>query len=492
LNSAASIDNASPSAPVYNISEGCSVSIPKLGLKLSYFRDEFYKACGGREKLVGKTTTDVNLQFQKEMTKASQLSYCDQLMQQQHPAVGIATVFISHAWMYEFLEVLDALEAFFSSEPDVIIWFDVFSVNQHKTENLPFEFWSISFKSAVQDFGRTVMVLSPWNDPIPLTRGWCLFEVYSTISTQSKFEVAMTESSKASFLKDITYNPQGPVQKMFATIDMARSKCFKQEDQDRIFAIVEKEIGFKRLNAMIFDQMRTWMIDTVEEERAKDPSNLHLLHSVASLYHQQGSYSKAESLFEECIEKRKALLGDSHDDTLLSMYNLAKVYSAASKHDKADALYTDCFDRGGGALMDDHPDFLSVFDLDNVSCYKDISIFLGFHETYQTTDFCSFEPQYVKYYEEKKSSLGETHPDTLVSLNKLATIYFYSHQFEKAEELYTECLAKRKKEVRAASMAEPLRSSALMPSSSLPFVTRRCLQMRTARTRTWRISARTS
>ena len=40
--------------------------------------------------------------------------------------------------------------------------------------------------------------------------------------------------------------------------------------------------------------------------------------------------------------------------------------------------------------------------------------------------------------------LGETHPDTLVSLNLLATIYFYSERFDKAEELYSECLEKRK------------------------------------------------
>ena len=222
------IDNASP-CTTKNISEECSFSMPKLGLKLSYFGNEFYKVCGGREKLVGKTTTDVNVQFQKEMTVASKLSYCDLLMQQQHPAVGVATVFISHAWKYEFLKVMDALEAFFQSEPDVLIWFDAFSVNQHK-ENLPFEFWSVSFKSDVQDFGRTVMVLYPWNDPIPLTRGWCLFEVYSTIVTGSKFEVAMTESSKASFLMDIIDNPQGSVQKMLATIDMKSSECFKKED----------------------------------------------------------------------------------------------------------------------------------------------------------------------------------------------------------------------------------------------------------------------
>ena len=73
-------------------------------------------------------------------------------------------MFISHAWKYQFLDVLDALQNYFEPEPDIIIWFDVFSVNQHAdTEvDLDFDWWSHSFKSAIRDFGRTVMVLAPW------------------------------------------------------------------------------------------------------------------------------------------------------------------------------------------------------------------------------------------------------------------------------------------------------------------------------------------
>ena len=37
------------------------------------------------------------------------------------------------------------------------------------------------------------MVLALWQDPVPfLQRSWCLFEIYSAIVTQSRFEVAMT------------------------------------------------------------------------------------------------------------------------------------------------------------------------------------------------------------------------------------------------------------------------------------------------------------
>ena len=61
----------------------------------------------------------------------------------------------------EFVEVLEALTSCFADEEDVIIWFDLFSNNQHKTASFEFDWWCETFKNAVQSFGRTVMVLSP-------------------------------------------------------------------------------------------------------------------------------------------------------------------------------------------------------------------------------------------------------------------------------------------------------------------------------------------
>ena len=62
------------------------------------------------------------------------------------------------------------------------------------------DWWTNTFSSAIGRFGRTVMVLSPWHDPIPLTRAWCLFEIYCTVKTGSRFEVAMSASEREAFL----------------------------------------------------------------------------------------------------------------------------------------------------------------------------------------------------------------------------------------------------------------------------------------------------
>ena len=47
----------------------------------------------------------------------------------------------------------------------------------------PFEWWQTTFRDSIAAIGRVVLVLAPWSDPIPLTRVWCLFEIFSAATT---------------------------------------------------------------------------------------------------------------------------------------------------------------------------------------------------------------------------------------------------------------------------------------------------------------------
>ncbi len=55
--------------------------------------------------------------------------------------------------------VLQALTSYFASEEDVVIWFDIFCNNQHKTLDLNFDWWCVTFKDAILSFGRTRMAI---------------------------------------------------------------------------------------------------------------------------------------------------------------------------------------------------------------------------------------------------------------------------------------------------------------------------------------------
>ena len=109
------------------------------------------------------------------------------------------------------------------------------------------------------------MVLCPWHNPIPLTRAWCIWELYCTIITNSTFAIALNQQNQIEYLNDIIgKGATDEINNMLTTINAENSECYKAEDKKNIFDIVTKEVGFHNINAMIFEQMRDWVIETTE------------------------------------------------------------------------------------------------------------------------------------------------------------------------------------------------------------------------------------
>jgi hypothetical protein len=61
---------------------------------------------------------------------------------------------------------------------------DIVVCNQHKAVDLPHEWWTDTFHDTVVSIGRTVLVLQPWEAPLPLTRSWCLVCLHDTLLPQ--------------------------------------------------------------------------------------------------------------------------------------------------------------------------------------------------------------------------------------------------------------------------------------------------------------------
>ena len=161
--------------------------------------------------------------------------------------VGTATIFISHAWLYNFLDLFDALMKYFAESPNTMLWLDVFTINQHIQTNHDFSWWSTTFKDAIRNFGCVVMVISPWENPLPFTRAWCLFEIYSATITNSTFDVAMTIPQEKKFTAAIMEDV-GSYFDMLAMIDLRQSEASFENDKLQIFDVIERSCGFQKLN----------------------------------------------------------------------------------------------------------------------------------------------------------------------------------------------------------------------------------------------------
>jgi tetratricopeptide (TPR) repeat protein len=403
-------------------------TFPRHGVRLS-FLEQFLEECGGRSALEGLSTTEVCERFIKPVTESSQSSYCDFLRELKHEAVCEATVFISHAWKYNFLDVVDSLAHHFRQTLDVVVWFDLFSNNQHKAVELDFSYWATTFRSAIESFGRTVMVLAPWDHPIPLTRAWCLWELYCTAQTQSKFEVAMTGSARMHFIDDVLVDSGGSINRMLSQIDVKNSECFKSEDRERIFEAIKSSVGFSELNRMVFEKLRDWVIDAMREEMDKDKNSTdaRYLTALAGLYKGQGKFAEAEPLYVKCLEVRKQTFGEDHRITLNSMNELAVLYLSQGKYAETETLFVRCLELLKQSLGEKHSDTMS--SMSNLAVFYE-----------RQGKYAEAEPLFVKSLELIRESFGENHLNTLTSMNNLAVLYKSQGKYAEAEPLHVKSL----------------------------------------------------
>jgi hypothetical protein len=174
-------------------------TVPRLGVSLATVRSvlEEAKRLGGARP----TTSDVCRLVVLPVTGASRLSFVDYLWQGHHakvaaadaaqrtlgrdertpPASG-ATVFVSHCLARPFEELVGALEHFVQRQPEAasgFFWIDTLSVNQHAVaagEVLSAKYWA----------SQVCVVATPWRRPAPLTRCWCLWELFSHCGARAR------------------------------------------------------------------------------------------------------------------------------------------------------------------------------------------------------------------------------------------------------------------------------------------------------------------
>ena len=68
----------------------------------------------------------------------------------------------------------------------------------------------------------------------------------------------MIQSNREQFLKDIISELTWTINKMLVTIDVTKSECFKAQNREHIFEIVQKEVGASKINSMIFKPNHMW------------------------------------------------------------------------------------------------------------------------------------------------------------------------------------------------------------------------------------------
>jgi len=399
----------------------------------------FIESHGGKQAFTGlrSTTTSVCNRFLKPSTVDKQASYCvafkDDPTRSGH--INQATAFVSHAWGHDFLDVVAALEDYDSRQPTpTVFWFDIFSNNQHKAPDREFSWWQTVFRDNIGKLKRTLLVLE-WDDPKPLSRAWCLWEMVSTVNTGSEFHVLMSRKNHESFATALVKNLDGIVFKT-CNVDLRSAQAFKPSDRDNIFKAVEATAGFDEVNKVVIGIMGKWMVESgkeaisglSDEERAIST----LQGNLARFLYRQRKLDEAESLYGKALELKRRILGNTHPDTLSNINNLGLLLKHQGKLDEAEPLVREALE----GLRRTHGDN----DRNTLASLANLASLIQAQGKLDEA-----EPLFREALKEFRRTLGDTNPDTLTSIDNLAMLLQAQGKLDGAEPLYRKALTGRRR-----------------------------------------------
>jgi len=408
-----------------------------LGLTLPALH-EFVELCGGDLK---KTATERIKTLVLDMTRVAGVSYAALLEHRDSPHVAPANVFLSHAYSYPFLDVVEAVAAWEARQAETgrrfFYYFDLFSVNQHsQTSVVPFEVLRDEFAGSITAIGRVLLILSPYYNPLPLQRAWCVFEMATALTVGAALEVVMPHSDAVAFQKALLDDFGGLIGKI-CEVDVERATAREPADLANIRRVIQGGGGYLRTNQLVVGALREWMAVEGSAALAALPGATAralspLSTQLALLLQAGGRLREAETAFRAALEGRRAALGDAHRDTLSALSGLAVLLRLQGRLEEAAPLYEEILALQRAELGPRHPDTLGTLN--------NISVLLR-----TRGQLAEAEPLAREVLESRCAALGGEHADSVDAANNLAKVLWYRGKLDEAEQLFREALLVHKK-----------------------------------------------
>ena len=393
-------------------------------------------------ELRGKTTSDVSNEILKSRTLHDRIAYVDllrsEVMDDGSPAVAKANCFVSHAWSTDFLDLAECVInwAKANAEPTPYVWLDVFAVNQHQGE-MSSEWWDKTFRAAVRELGHTLLVLTPWNKPVAISRVWCLWEILCTIDPEGcELTILMPEREKTAFA-DALKKSLDDVQRQVAAVDAEHAEAFVPADKERIFAEIRKlHRGFLELNNKVKKELRDWTYEAgkkvLDDMPAETRAQSDLITSLAEYTRKATKYELSEALYREAVAGRRKQPGDEDAQTLAAIGGLGYLLEYQGKCAEAEPFLIEALDGRRRKLGNDKRETLqSMNDLGNLYMSSE-------------RDFAKVEPLYTEALEGRLATLEPTDYDVLQSYNNMGRLYTKKKEYDKATEYLEKALAGRR------------------------------------------------
>ncbi|KAK3278126.1 hypothetical protein CYMTET_13902, partial [Cymbomonas tetramitiformis] len=150
---------------------------------------------------------------------------------------GPPMLFVSHMWSGDFgrltARVREALAGADLAEAHV--WIDIFAINQHGGMAADLDLLQHCLHATTSG---TLLVMDEVGGMVPLSRAWCVYEVWSTLHLRGERYLRLHEGSLHA----------GVWAHVVSSLDLRHCQAFSASDKDTILKAVERTVGVDALN----------------------------------------------------------------------------------------------------------------------------------------------------------------------------------------------------------------------------------------------------
>eukprot|EP00937_MAST-01D_sp_MAST-1D-sp2_P001716 g1716.t1 len=140
-------------------------------------------------------------------------------------------------------------------EQTVYYWFDIFVMNQHSHEDLSQDSLLKNLVESIKGPGRVLLAMDSWREPSPLTRVWCLLEIFTAMEQGVELVACFSSAEQALFADKLVQN-QAEVQRTLKAVDAELAEATVAADREMIFELIRNGTGFRDFNDTIRGALR--------------------------------------------------------------------------------------------------------------------------------------------------------------------------------------------------------------------------------------------
>ncbi len=343
--------SGAPSAPPQHTLPPHMRGFVKEGVTLEGMR-AWITSRGGAEAFREQTTADVVTRHVLPSTSPGSALWA--VLPLYH--TGPATVHVCHAWGGRFLKILAALEAWegentarglLPAPPKY--WLDCFSLPLHTPASHSWEFLRENFAAGVAGIGKTVLVLDP-EQPLPLRRTWCLFELAAALS-EAPIDIALAPADAAKLQRSLAASGglEAAAARLLAPIDIPGSEAGRSEDKRRLLRALREGGGSgaqllapEAAAAAVRAALAAWLLAACQKPLDAATSAIARAPLAAAVARVKlrvlQEHCGAEEALRDVLGTIEPILGDAHPRTIAVRQDLGAACLAQGKVQEAEGF----------------------------------------------------------------------------------------------------------------------------------------------------------